>query len=39
MNNLWPACSMGWRIGEPYVSLISLIFFVSSETGTVPALK
>jgi hypothetical protein len=39
MNNLWPARHIARQAVDGHESLISLMFFLSSETGTVPALK
>jgi hypothetical protein len=39
MNNLWPARHIARRVGDRHVLLISFIFFISLETGTVPALE
>jgi len=39
MNNLWPARNIARQTGDRRLSLISLMFLLSPETGTVPALK
>jgi len=39
MNNLWPSRHIARRAIDRHESLISLMFFLSTETGTVPALE
>jgi hypothetical protein len=39
MNNLWLARPAGQRTDDYGMRLISLIFVIHSETGTVPALQ
>ncbi|ESW87049.1 hypothetical protein X772_12065 [Mesorhizobium sp. LSJC280B00] len=39
MNNLWLARPAGRRADDFGMSLISLMFVIHSETGTVPALQ
>jgi hypothetical protein len=39
MNNLWPARHVALHALDGQESLISFMFFLSIETGTVPALK